>query len=219
MSEGGIVETFDVEVDEAHWFYAGAVKSHNTISKCMDATEGAHKPLARYILNNVAFSGHDPLVEILRRASYRVTEHPTRPGDYIIALPVAWDDVEFTRVGGLEVNIDSAVKQLEHYKMMMDNYIEQNQSITISYSPDEVPAIIDWLHENWDHYVGVSFLLRADPTKTAEDLGHPYLPQQPVTKAEYDAYVSTLLPVDIDADTGDEMLDVDDCSTGACPIR
>lgn len=219
VSEGGIVETFDVEVDEAHWFYAGAVKSHNTISKCMDATEGAHKPLARYILNNVAFSGHDPLVEILLRANYRVTEHPTRPGDYIIALPVAWDDVEFTRVGGLEVNIDSAVKQLEHYKMMMDNYIEQNQSITISYSPDEVPAIIDWLHENWDHYVGVSFLLRADPTKTAEDLGHPYLPQQPVTKAEYDAYVSTLLPVDIDADTGDEMLDVDDCSTGACPIR
>lgn len=194
-------------------------KPEGTISKCMDATEGAHKPLARYILNNVAFSGHDPLVEILRKANYKVIDHPTRPGDVVISLPVAWDSVEFTRVGDLDVNLDTAIQQLDHYKMLMDNYVEQNQSVTISYDPSEVPAIIEWLHENWDHYVGVSFLLRADPTKTAEDLGYPYLPQQPVTKDVYDAYLAQLLPVNLDADTGEEMLQIDDCSTGACPIR
>lgn len=194
-------------------------KPEGTISKCMDATEGAHKPLARYIFNNVAFSGHDPLVEILRKANYKVDDHPSRPGDVVISLPVAWDSVEFTRVGDLDVNLDTAIQQLEHYKMLMDNYVEQNQSVTISYSEDEVPAIVEWLHENWDHYVGVSFLLRADPTKTAKDLGYPYLPQQPVTKVVYDAYVSQLLPVNLDADTGEEMLQIDDCSTGACPIR
>ncbi|MEY8688431.1 MAG: ribonucleoside-triphosphate reductase, adenosylcobalamin-dependent [Leptothrix sp. (in: b-proteobacteria)] len=194
-------------------------KPEGTISKCMDATEGAHKPLARYILNNVAFSGHDALVEILRAANYRVIEHPTRPGDVVISLPVAWDSVEFTRVGDLEVNLDTAIQQLDHYKMLMDSYVEQNQSVTISYDPSEVPAIVDWLFENWDHYVGVSFLLRADPTKTAADLGYPYLPQQPVSKAEYDAYVAQIKPVNLDDDTGDEMLQIDDCSTGACPIR
>lgn len=194
-------------------------KPEGTISKCMDATEGAHKPLARYILNNVAFSGHDPLVEILRKANYKVIDHPTRPGDVVISLPVAWDSVEFTRVGDLDVNLDTAIQQLDHYKMLMDNYVEQNQSVTISYDPSEVPAIIEWLHENWDHYVGVSFLLRADPTKTAEDLGYPYLPQQPVTKHVYDAYLAQLLQVNLDADTGEEMLQIDDCSTGACPIR
>lgn len=194
-------------------------KPEGTISKCMDATEGAHKPLARYILNNVAFSGHDPLVGILRKANYRVIEHPTRPSDVVVALPVAWDSVAFTRVGELEVNLDTAIQQLEHYRTMMASYCEQNQSITVSYSPDEVPAIVDWLFENWDSYVGVSFLLRADPTKTAADLGYPYLPQQPVTKAEYEAYVATLLPVDLEADTGEAMLDIDDCSTGACPVR
>lgn len=194
-------------------------KPEGTISKCMDATEGAHKPLAKYIFNNVAFGGHDPLLPLLRDAGYRVFEHPTRPGDYVAALPTACESVEFTRVGDLEVNLDSAITQLEHYKMLMDNFIEQNQSVTISYDPSEVPAMIAWLHENWDHYVGVSFLLRADPTKTAEDLGYPYLPQQPVSKAVYDAYVSQLKPVNLDADTGDELLQIDDCSTGACPIR
>ena len=194
-------------------------KPEGTFSKCMDATEGAHTPLARYIINNVAFGGHDPLVEILRAANYRVMEHPTRPGDVVIGLPVAWETVEFDRVGDLDVNLESAVDQLNRYKMLMDNYVEQNQSITISYDPSEVPAIVAWLHANWDHYVGVSFLLRADPLKTAADLGYPYLPQQPISKAEYDAYVATLLPVDLDADTGDEMLQIDDCSTGVCPVR
>ena len=194
-------------------------KPEGTFSKCMDATEGAHKPLARYIINNVAFGGHDPLVEILRAANYRVMEHPTRPGDVVIGLPVAWETVEFDRVGDLDVNLESAIDQLNRYKMLMDNYVEQNQSITISYDPAEVPAIVAWLHANWDHYVGVSFLLRADPLKTAADLGYPYLPQQPISKAEYDAYVATLLPVNLDTDTGDELLQIDDCSTGACPIR
>lgn len=55
--------------------------------------------------------------------------------------------------------------------------------------------------------------------KTAEDLGYPYLPQQPVTKEAYDAYMAKLLPVNLDEDTGEEMLQIDDCSTGACPIR
>lgn len=194
-------------------------KPEGTLSKCMDATEGAHKPLSKYILNNVAFSGHDPLVNLLRRANYDIVPHPSRPGDVVIPLPVAWENVKFTKVGDLEVNLDTAVQQLAHYKMMMDNYVEQNQSITISYSPEEVPEIIDWLLANWDHYVGVSFLLRADPLKSAEELGYAYLPQQPVTKAVYDAYVSKLLPVNLDEDTGEALMQIDDCSTGACPIR
>lgn len=194
-------------------------KPEGTGSKVMGATEGAHKPLARYVFNNITFGGHDPLVPLLRAANYKVIQHPLQPDDVVITLPVSWDTVEFDRVGDLEVNLDSAVSQLNHYKMLMDNYIEQNQSVTISYDPTEVPAIIDWLMVNWDSYVGVSFLLRTDPTKTAEDLGYPYLPQQPVSAEVYQSYVSQLLPVDLDADSGEQLLQIDDCSTGACPIR
>ena len=194
-------------------------KPEGTLSKCMDATEGAHTPLAKYIFNNVVFSRHDPLVPLLRAANYTIFDHPSSAGDVVIALPVAWEGVEFTKVGDIEVNVETALDQLEHYKMLMDNFVEQNQSVTISYDPSEVPTIIDWLLANWDHYVGVSFLLRADPTKTAADLGYPYLPQQPVTREQYEGYVATLLPVNLEQDTGEAMLAIEDCSTGACPIR
>jgi hypothetical protein len=117
------------------------------------------------------------------------------------------------------VNLESAVKQLERYKMMMDNYVEQNCSVTISYGVEEVDEIVQWLHQNWDSYVGVSFILRADPTKTAEDLGYLYLPQEVTTKEKFDAYVANLQPVSLEsANTLEELRD-DECATGACPIR
>ena len=76
-----------------------------------------------------------------------------------------------------------------------------------------------WLDENWGHYVGVSFIYRNDPTKTAADLGYLYLPQEVVTEEVYSAYASTLLPIDLDsANTFVEMIG-DDCATGACPIK
>ena len=53
----------------------------------------------------------------------------------------------------------------------------------------KVPAIIDWLLVNWEHYVGVSFLYRMDPSKTAMDLGYLYLPQEVCTKEDYEEYV------------------------------
>ena len=72
---------------------------------------------------------------------------------------------------------------------------------------------------NWDTYVGVSFIYRNDPTKTAEDLGYAYLPQCVVTKEDYDEYVYGLAEVDLDGtNTFDELTD-EECATGACPIR
>jgi ribonucleoside-triphosphate reductase len=101
----------------------------------------------------------------------------------------------------------------------MDNYCQQNVSCTISYSVDETEEIVNWLYQNWDSYVAVSFLFRNDPSKTAKDLGYPYLPQEVTTKEAYEEYVRKLLPVDIETSNSfDELLD-QDCSTGACPIR
>jgi ribonucleoside-triphosphate reductase len=104
----------------------------------------------------------------------------------------------------------------------MDHYVDHNCSITIYYDISEIPTIVNWLYENWNSYVGVSFIYRTDPTKTAKDLGYPYLPQEVVTKEEYEAYVSTLTPVSFDAKDTNAFIEVDsgpDCSTGACPVR
>lgn len=199
------------------------IKPSGTLSKVMDTTEGVHKPLGKYIFNNVTYGKFDPLVPLCRAAGYKVVDHPIDPSAVLITFPVKWDDVPFDKFEKdgivMEVNTESAVSQLERYKMLMQNWCQQNVSATISYSPEEADAIVEWLHDNWDNYVGVSFLFRADPTKSAKDLGYSYLPQAVVTKEEYDAYVVNLQPIDLNASNDIDADLEDDCETGHCPIR
>lgn len=194
-------------------------KPSGTLSKIMDTTEGVHKPLGKYIFNNVQFSKHDPVVEKLRAANYKVINHPVDETGVLVTFPVAWEGVPFDHVDGKYVNLESAVTQLERYKLLQTSWNQQNTSVTISYDPSEVNDIINWLLDNWDCYVGVSFIYRTDPTKTAKDLGYLYLPQEVVTEEDYKAYASQLLPVSLnDANSFDELVDAD-CATGACPVR
>jgi ribonucleoside-triphosphate reductase len=190
-----------------------------TLSKVMDTTEGQHKPLGKYIFNNVQFGKHDPLIEKLRAANYNVFNHPTDDTGVLVTFPVKWDGVKFHKFNGKEVNLDTAIEQLEKYKMLQTSWSQQNSSVTISYSLDEVEDIIDWLLTNWDSYVGVSFLYRADPNKTAKDLGYLYLPQEVVTEEAYIEYTARLLPVDLENTSSFDEIVGDECSTGACPIR
>jgi ribonucleoside-triphosphate reductase len=193
------------------------VKPSGTLSKIMDTTEGIHMPLGRYIFNNIKFSIHDPIVENCKKAGYRVFDDPYNKDAVLVTFPVEYPNVRLSKVGDKEVNIESAIDQLERYRWVMDNYVEHNCSITVSYDKDEVPGIIDWILDNWDTYVGVSFLFRNDPTKTASDLGYAYLPQEVVTEETYRAYASKLKPLKL-VDSLEELQD-DECSTGACPIR
>lgn len=194
------------------------VKPSGTLSKIMDTTEGVHKPLGKYIFNNVNYGKHDPILPLLRASGYRVFDNPNDPEGVLVTFPVKWEGIPFEKVNGVEVNLESAITQLERYKMLMQNWCQQNVSATISYDVEEINGIVDWLYDNWDVYVGVSFLFRTDPTKTARDLGYQYLPQEVVTEQVYEEYVSRLQPVDVEK-MG--MLDAleDECVSGACPIR
>jgi len=200
------------------------VKPDGTLGKIMDTTEGIHKPLSKFIFNNIIISKASPLLQKAIEAGYKHFDHPFDATSAIVVLPVCFEDVEFDKVevNGkiLEVNLESAVEQLDRYKLWMNNYADHNVSITVSYSPEEIPSIVDWLSVNWEYFVGVSFLLRADPTKTAEDLGYAYLPQQPVTMEEYYAYVSKLKEVNLDEVFINSLEELEsDCAGGVCPIR
>jgi ribonucleoside-triphosphate reductase len=210
------------------------IKPSGTISKIMgteewgEVPEGIHMPMGKYIFNYITFSKHDPLIIKFKAAGYVVKEKPYEPESVLVRFPVKYENVPFTRatatrkngtVEEVDVNMDSAVSQLSWYGLLQTTWSEQNVSNTISYDPSEIPSIIDWLQENWDCYVGVSFLFRNDPTKNAEDLGYAYLPQEVVTKEVYEAYVATLKEIDY---SGIEMRDDDyaeSCATGTCPIR
>ena len=186
------------------------VKPSGTLGKLMDTTEGLHRPLGRFVFNNIQFSKHDPLIPRLREAGYFIFNNPYNTEELIVRVPV--DNGE----GQPLYNVESAIHQLERYRLVMNHWVDHNASVTISYDPDEIPAIVNWLYENWDDYVGVSFILRTDPTKTAADLGYPYLPQQVVDEETFNSYVSLLKPVDL---VGSAELDFGECEGGACPVR
>jgi ribonucleoside-triphosphate reductase len=196
------------------------VKPSGTLSKIMDTTEGIHTPLGKYIFNNVNFGKNDPLLPLLKEAGYKAIQNPADKEGIIVTFPVIWEDIEFTNVNGTLVNIESAVSQLEKYKLIQNNWTQQNTSATISYDITEVEDIKAWLLNNWDSYVGVSFLFRTDPTKTAKDLGYLYLPQEVVTQEVYEEYVSRLSEVDINANSNSfHELDNDECTSGVCPVK
>jgi ribonucleoside-triphosphate reductase (formate) len=204
------------------------VKPSGTVSKIMDTTEGVHKPLGKYIFNWINFSNKDPLVGKLASAGYHTIPHPTDKTATLICFPVKYDNVDFETViverkdgtlEEMEVNRASAIEQLEQYKKIQTYYCEQNVSNTISYNIDEVEDIINWLLVNWDNYVAVSFLFRADPTLSARDLGFNYLPQEVVTKARYEEYVKKLREIDFSNTATYEELTDEGCATGACPIK
>ena len=185
------------------------IKPSGTLSKIMgtvengEVSEGIHKPLGKYIFNNVIFGAHDGIVEIARNAGYKVVPNPYEPDNsFLITMPVKYDNMDFEKKilddgQTVFVNTDSAVTQLERYKRVMQLYVDFNCSVTISYDKSEISDIVNWLHENWDHYVGVSFLFRTDPTKTAKDLGFLYLPQEVVSEGVWHAYNDSIKPIDV----------------------
>ena len=196
-----------------------------------EVAAGAHKPLGRFLFIRVIIPARDPLLAACRNAGYRIEPVPNNSESKIVVIPVEYNGIEFdtVEVNGtiVEVNQETAISQLDRYKLLQENYVDHNCSITIYYSPEEVPAMVDWLLENWDSYVGVSFLYRPDPVAMGEDpdmvakkLGYSYLPQTPVTKAAYDEYVSEITPVDFSGTDVEEAIDAEfDCTGGACPIR
>jgi len=204
------------------------VKPSGTLSKVMDTTEGIHKPLGKYLFNWINFSNLDPIVPKLLSAGYKSLPNPSDKTGILVCMPVVFNNIAFTekevvRKDGtteiLHVNLDSAIKQLERYKKIQVNYCDQNVSNTISYDATEVESIVHWLLNNWDVYVGVSFIFRADPTLSARELGYEYLPQEVVTETRYNDYVKTLKPIVWDDTDSFEEISNEECAGGACPIK
>lgn len=211
------------------------IKPSGTLSKIMGAEEwgevpeGSHMPMGKYLFNHITYSKHDPLVARFRAAGYAVMDKPYEPESVLVKFPVKYENVPFTRTTvtrkngrkeEIEVNAETAVNQLEWYRLLQETWCEQNVSNTISYDPSEVPAMIDWLMKYWDSYVGVSFLFRNDPTKNADDLGYAYLPQEVTSKENYDAYVSRLKEISCAGiEMRDEELPMESCSQEACSVR
>lgn len=180
------------------------VKPSRNLSRIMgtsewgDVPEGIHLPLGKYLFHHMTLPCTDPVVDRLRNEGYHISEKPYSPHQVLVKCPVAYKDLPFStvtrvdkneRIEELEINTEPAIEQLQWYATLQDAWSEQNVSQKIYYDPSEVPEIIDWLYENWDNYVHVSFAFKPDALKAADDLGLPYLEQEVISEDTYNRYI------------------------------
>jgi hypothetical protein len=210
------LEALDKEYSKEHGFPTSVrlttVQPSGTLSLLPGVTPGIHPAFAPYYTRRVRFGAADALVDACRKRGYKVQwdigidgrEDHTR---YVVEFPCQ------SPTGSVLVSEMTAIQQLEWVKKMQTEWADNAVSVTVYYRKEELPSIKAWLTENYDSSVkSVSFLLHADHN-------FPLPPYEEITKEQYEKSVSKIdFTIPLQAATGG-MLDLDDCSTGACPVR
>lgn len=207
--------TYDIEVEDTHWYYQGGLKSHNTLSQLPTVSSGLHFSHSPYYIRRVRISANDPLLEVCRELEYpifpEVGQDEETASTFVIEFPVKAPQ------GRTKYDV-SAIEQLEIYKMFMENYVDHNASITVSVRDEEWDDVEDWVFKNWDTCIGISFL-------SLDDNVYALAPYESITEEEYNNRVKQMKPFNHTLlnkyeDGDDHELDGSaECEDGACPVR
>lgn len=191
------------------------VKPEGTLSQLPTVSSGVHYSHSPYYIRRVRISANDPLVKVCEELNYPIFPEVGQTLENcttkVIEFPVKAPD------GTTKYEV-SALEQLENYKLFMENYVDHNCSITVHVRDHEWEIVEDWVYENWDDVVALSFL-------SLDDNFYQLLPYEAIEEDEYKrrvsemrAFVPTLLAK---YESEEQELDIGDegCDTGACPIR
>ena len=119
---------------------------------------------------------------------------------------------------GKTKNDVSAIEQLELYKMFMEHYVDHNASITVHVRNHEWEAVSEWLWENWDGVVAVSFV-------SIDDNFYDLMPYEEITKEQYEQRVTKMaafnpaLLAKYEKEEQEFDIEESECDSGGCPIR
>ena len=191
------------------------IKPEGTISTLPCVSSGIHYSHSDYYIRRVRISTSDPLYKMVeKQGSFPIYNEVGQTEDdctiKVIEFPVK------SPMGKTKYDV-SAIEQLELYKMSMKNWTDHNTSITVSVREEEWDDVANWMFENFDDVVGITFLPLFDET-------YPLLPFECTTKEDYEERIKNVKPIDytllksFETQEENEILD-SDCSTGACPIR
>ena len=190
------------------------VKPEGTLSLLPTVSSGVHYSHSPYYIRRVRISAHDPLTKVCEELGWSVEpvagQTEENCSTKVIEFPVK---VPVKRTKG-DVG---AIEQLECYKSFMENYVQHNASITVHVREHEWGEVTEWLHENWDSVVGISFL-------PYDDSSYPQMPYEEIDEEEYLARVEKMAPFKPELISKYELevdFDIDDssCENGVCPVR
>lgn len=210
------------------------VKPSGTIAQLPTVSSGAHASYAPLYVRRVRISSKDPLAQAMRESGYPIFPEATSCMPEVFAA-MNDADKEATLKNALTWVVEfpiktsakktsateSAVDQLNRYFILQKYWTDHNTSITVTFSPEEVDAIIELLLDKWQDYIGVSFL----PKFTT---AYPLMPYEAIDEIEYLRRTEEVAGVTgnsiIELLEKHENVEVDDdlgtdCEGGACPIR
>lgn len=191
------------------------IKPEGTISTLPCVSSGIHYSHSNYYIRRVRISVTDPLYKMIEKIKCYPIFNENGQSDEncttkVIEFPVKAPE------GKTKYDV-SAIEQLKLYKMSMENWTDHNTSITVHVRDDEWNDVAEWLYNNFECVVGITFLPLIDET-------YPLLPYEAITKKEYERRIKDIKPLDYDIlkyyddDEEHEILDKE-CAGGACPIR
>jgi len=163
------------------------VKPSGTVSQLVDAASGMHPRHAQYYIRRVRISATDPLFHMLREQKFpsypEVGQQEATASTFVLEFPVA-----APQHAVLKDHL-TALSQLEHWKLVKENFTEHNPSVTISIGEEEWIETAHWLYKNWDMLGGLSFLPRGE---------HVYqlAPYEEITQERYEELVAALPNMD-----------------------
>lgn len=191
------------------------VKPEGTLSLLPTVSNGVHYSHAPYYIRRVRINAADPLCRVCEELGYpvlpEVGQDPDDPVTKVVEFPVKAPE------GCVKADV-SAIQQLENYKMFMEHYVDHNCSITVHVRDHEWDQVEQWVWDNWDDVVALSFL-------SYDDSFYELLPYEAITKEEYESRKAAMRPFNpsLLAKYEHEEMELDigasDCANGVCPVR
>lgn len=186
-------------------------KPSGTLSLLPGVTPGIHPAYARYLIRRIRISANHPLVEVCRQHGYDVEYQRNFDGSedrstMVVSFPFTYGE------DAILADEMTALDQLAQVKWLQSVWSDNSISCTVYYRKEELPAIQEYLKENYkDGHKSLSFLLHSDH-------GFHQAPMETITKEQYEEMVArTRLITSISS--FDEFDTSDECAGGACPIR
>ena len=189
------------------------VKPSGTVSQLVDAASGIHPRHSEYYIRTVRADKKDPLTKFMTEKGFPVEDELLKPQSMsVFSFPVK------APKGALTRNKLSAIDHLKVWQVYSDHWCEHKPSITVSVQENEWMEVGAYVHKNFSHMSGISFLPMSEHT-------YKQAPYQDSTRAEYESLLKKM-PENIDWHTLSEYEEDDNthgsqtlnCTGDVCEI-
>jgi ribonucleoside-diphosphate reductase alpha chain/ribonucleoside-triphosphate reductase len=205
--------------------FVTAIKPEGTLSQVAGGvSSGLHFSHSPHFIRRIRINSKDPLALAVRDSGWQINpEVGTQGKDYYEQMDNArtWV-IDFPIKSGSEISKEdvTALEQFEIYRMFQRSYTDMNTSNTITVKPGEWEDLFMKIYNNWDEYVGVSFLALDGGT-------YQLAPYEAISEEQYERMTDIFKPLrtdllaQYDRELYSEELDdsVESCEGGACPVR